>query len=63
MYLMTPEKLVEAVMYTDLSLTLRMQAGYKHGNEFITSFIEDHIKHHAKILCAEDSDYIQDRAY
>ncbi|HAA54075.1 MAG TPA: S-formylglutathione hydrolase [Myxococcales bacterium] len=34
------------------SLTLRMQEGYDHSYYFIASFIEDHIKHHAKALKA-----------
>lgn len=31
-------------------LTLRMQPGYDHSYYFITTFIEDHIRHHAAIL-------------
>ena len=31
-------------------LTLRRHAGYDHGYFFIQSFVEDHIRHHAKIL-------------
>jgi S-formylglutathione hydrolase len=31
-------------------LILRMQAGYDHGYYFISTFIEDHIRHHADIL-------------
>ena len=33
-------------------LTLRMQTGYDHSYYFISTFIEDHIRHHAKALCA-----------
>jgi S-formylglutathione hydrolase len=33
------------------ALTLRMQEGYDHSYYFISTFIEDHIRHHAKILC------------
>lgn len=33
-------------------LTLRMQAGYDHSYFFITTFIADHIAHHAKALNA-----------
>ncbi|WP_206997469.1 S-formylglutathione hydrolase [Trinickia mobilis] len=33
-------------------LTLRRHAGYDHGYYFISTFIEDHIAHHAKVLCA-----------
>jgi S-formylglutathione hydrolase len=32
-------------------LQLRMQAGYDHSYWFIQSFIEDHLQHHAQILC------------
>ncbi|CAD6508080.1 S-formylglutathione hydrolase [Paraburkholderia kirstenboschensis] len=31
-------------------LTLRRHAGYDHGYYFISTFIEDHIAHHAKVL-------------
>jgi S-formylglutathione hydrolase len=31
-------------------LTLRMQPGYDHSYYFISTFIEDHIRHHAAIL-------------
>jgi S-formylglutathione hydrolase len=31
-------------------LTLRRHEGYDHGYYFISSFIEDHLRHHAKIL-------------
>ncbi len=33
-------------------LNLRRQAGYDHGYYFISSFIEDHLRHHAAILNA-----------
>lgn len=33
-------------------LTLRMQAGYDHGYYFISTFMEDHVRHHADVLCA-----------
>jgi len=29
---------------------LRRHAGYDHGYYFISTFIEDHIAHHAKVL-------------
>jgi len=29
---------------------VRMQKGYDHSYYFITTFIEDHIAHHAKFL-------------
>lgn len=31
-------------------LTLRRHAGYDHGYYFISSFIEDHLRHHARLL-------------
>jgi S-formylglutathione hydrolase len=33
------------------SLHLRMQAGYDHSYWFIQSYIEDHLRHHAAVLC------------
>lgn len=32
-------------------LTLRMQEGYDHSYFFIASFMADHIRHHAEVLC------------
>ncbi|MGC3981061.1 MAG: S-formylglutathione hydrolase [Steroidobacteraceae bacterium] len=34
-------------------LQLRQHAGYDHGYYFISSFIEDHLRHHAKLLNAQ----------
>ncbi|MFM0249431.1 alpha/beta hydrolase-fold protein, partial [Paraburkholderia sediminicola] len=31
-------------------LTMRRHAGYDHGYYFISTFIEDHLAHHAKVL-------------
>lgn len=42
--------LKEACEKTNHPLTLRMQDGYDHSYYFIATFIEDHIKHHAKAL-------------
>jgi S-formylglutathione hydrolase len=33
-------------------LTLRRHAGYDHGYYFIASLVEDHLRHHARALCA-----------
>jgi S-formylglutathione hydrolase len=33
-------------------LTLRRHEGYDHGYYFISTFIEDHLAHHAKVLLA-----------
>lgn len=45
-----PELLIEACKRHDHPLKLRMQAGYDHSYYFISSFIGDHIKHHAEAL-------------
>ena len=33
-------------------LTLRRHAGYDHGYYFIASFVDDHLRHHARTLDA-----------
>ena len=45
-----PERLQAAAETTGHPLTLRLQPGYDHSYYFITSFIGDHIAHHAKAL-------------
>ena len=45
-----PELFTVACQETGQDLTLRMQDGYDHSYFFIQSFIDDHIKHHAKYL-------------
>ena len=49
-----PESLIDAVKEmqnaASLHLVVRMQAGYDHSYFFISTFIEDHIKHHIKYL-------------
>ncbi len=45
-----PEQLQLACAKYDVPLTLRMKMGYDHSYFFISSFIDDHIKHHAEIL-------------
>lgn len=46
-----PENLIIAAKDTSsLHLVVRMQEGYDHSYFFISTFIEDHIKHHAKYL-------------
>jgi len=45
-----PENFQEACKAVDMPLTLRFQGGYDHSYFFIASFIEDHIKHHARAL-------------
>lgn len=45
-----PEALAEAASKVRHPLTLRMQPGYDHSYFFIATFIEDHLRHHAKAL-------------
>ncbi|KAK7090004.1 hypothetical protein V1264_009867 [Littorina saxatilis] len=47
-----PDNLIEACTATKSPVVLRMQEGYDHSYFFIATFIEDHIKHHAKFLKA-----------
>ena len=47
-----PELLQAACDACNHPLTLRMQPGYDHSYYFVSSFIGDHIKHHADALCA-----------
>lgn len=45
-----PETLLLAAKINNQPLTLRMQDGYDHSYYFIASFIEDHIRFHAKYI-------------
>lgn len=45
-----PEALKQAARAADYPLTLRLQPGYDHSYYFIASFIEDHLRHHARAL-------------
>lgn len=45
-----PELLVEACKKTGVPLQMRMQDGYDHSYFFIATFIEDHLRHHARHL-------------
>jgi S-formylglutathione hydrolase len=45
-----PEVFEKACRQVNQSLILRYQQDYDHSYYFISSFIEDHIQHHAKIL-------------
>ncbi|MBE9179083.1 S-formylglutathione hydrolase [Oculatella sp. LEGE 06141] len=40
----------QACEQTGQLLTLRMQQGYDHSYYFISTFVEDHIRHHASLL-------------
>jgi S-formylglutathione hydrolase len=45
-----PQLLREACDAAGVPLTLRMQEGYDHSYYFISTFIEDHLRHHAAQL-------------
>jgi S-formylglutathione hydrolase len=45
-----PDALEEAAQASGTALTLRFQPGYDHGYFFISTFIEDHLRHHAALL-------------
>ncbi|XP_076676307.1 S-formylglutathione hydrolase-like [Andrena cerasifolii] len=45
-----PENLSSAAKDAGVPLVLRYQTGYDHSYFFISTFIEDHIKHHVKYL-------------
>jgi S-formylglutathione hydrolase len=47
-----PESLERACAESGYPLTLRRHAGYDHGYYFISTFIEDHLRHHARTLQA-----------
>ncbi|KAJ7972183.1 S-formylglutathione hydrolase [Quillaja saponaria] len=45
-----PHKFEEACRSANVPLLLRLQAGYDHSYYFISTFIDDHIRHHAQAL-------------
>ncbi|MBD2100882.1 S-formylglutathione hydrolase [Leptolyngbya sp. FACHB-261] len=45
-----PEVFEQACAKVGQPLNLRRQPGYDHGYYFITTFVEDHIRHHAAVL-------------
>ncbi len=47
-----PELFEAACREAGQALTLRMQPGYDHSYFFIASFVEDHLRHHARYLAA-----------
>ena len=47
-----PEIFVEACKLADQEVELRLHEGYDHSYYFISSFMEDHLRHHAGILQA-----------
>lgn len=46
-----PKVFEEACQAVGQPLILRFHEGYNHGYYFISTFIEDHIRHHAAALC------------
>lgn len=48
-----PEVFEQSCVEVGQLLTLRMQQGYDHSYYFVSTFIEDHIRHHAMVLCDE----------
>ncbi|MBR8829694.1 MAG: S-formylglutathione hydrolase [Chroococcopsis gigantea SAG 12.99] len=49
--LLLPEKFVSACKESGQSVNFRLHRGYDHGYFMISTFIEDHLRHHARILC------------
>jgi S-formylglutathione hydrolase len=47
-----PELFAAACAESGLPVDLRMHDGYDHGYYFISTFVEDHLRHHAEILSA-----------
>ena len=47
-----PELFEAACKAAGQALRLRRHDGYDHSYYFIASFVEDHLRHHAKALCA-----------
>jgi S-formylglutathione hydrolase len=45
-----PDRLEKACAEAGYPLTLRRHPGYDHGYYFISTFIEDHLRHHARAL-------------
>ncbi|MGH8190934.1 MAG: S-formylglutathione hydrolase [Rhodanobacteraceae bacterium] len=51
-----PELFEQACAETGQALQLRMHPGYDHSYWFVQSFIEDHLRHHARVLCDDGVD-------
>jgi S-formylglutathione hydrolase len=47
-----PEIFEAAAQQAGQSVTVRRHEGYDHGYYFISTFIGEHIAHHARVLCA-----------
>jgi S-formylglutathione hydrolase len=50
-----PQSLADAAKAADMPLTLRLQEGYTHSYFFIASFMEDHLRHHARALLPDST--------
>ncbi|WP_114809172.1 S-formylglutathione hydrolase [Paraburkholderia kururiensis] len=48
---LNPDVFETACRQVGQPLTLRRHAGYDHGYFFISTFVEDHLAHHARVLC------------
>ncbi|AIO65268.1 S-formylglutathione hydrolase [Burkholderia oklahomensis] len=48
---LNPDAFEAACRAAGQPLTLRRHEGYDHGYYFISTFIADHIEHHARVLC------------
>ncbi len=48
-----PEQFESACSQAEQPLTLRRQPEYDHSYYFIATFMEDHMRHHAKALCGD----------
>jgi S-formylglutathione hydrolase len=49
---LNPDLLEQACRDNKIALKLRRHAGYDHGYDFIATFMEDHLRHHAGLLGA-----------
>jgi S-formylglutathione hydrolase len=47
-----PEKFEAAAKAAGQAVNVRRHVGYDHGYYFISTFIGEHIAHHARTLCA-----------
>ena len=47
---LNPDLFEQACRDRGLPLTLRRHGGYDHGYYFVSTFIEDHLRHHARLL-------------
>eukprot|EP00808_Paulinella_micropora_P012178 g8587.t1 len=57
-----PEELEKACAEVKQPLLLRMQPGYDHSYDFVSSFIGDHIRHHATQLKAAEKKAAAEKA-